>query len=75
MWEWCWDWYREDYYESSPEVDPVGPSSGHSIHVSDADRVKRGGCIVDEAETLRVTRRGADGSTYPGGGFRLVRTK
>jgi len=75
VWEWCWDWYREDYYESSPEVDPTGPSSGRSIHVSDADRVKRGGSPQEEAETLRVTRRGADGSKYPGGGFRLVRTK
>ena len=75
LWEWCWDWYGEDYYQSSPEVDPVGPSSGRSIHVSDADRVKRGGNVVEEAETLRVTRRGADGSKYPGGGVRLVRTR
>jgi len=26
--EWCWDWYDENYYSSSPSVDPRGPSSG-----------------------------------------------
>ena len=25
-WEWCWDWYSEDYYASSPAVDPTGPA-------------------------------------------------
>ena len=26
--EWCQDWYDEDYYPSSPQYDPQGPSSG-----------------------------------------------
>ena len=26
--EWCSDWYGEDYYSSSPQVNPTGPSSG-----------------------------------------------
>ena len=26
--EWCWDWYDESYYASSPESDPHGPPSG-----------------------------------------------
>jgi formylglycine-generating enzyme required for sulfatase activity len=30
VWEWCSDWYDEDYYSSSPAVDPQGPSSGSS---------------------------------------------
>src|SRR5262249_14127530 len=25
VWEWCADWYRPDYYASSPAVDPPGP--------------------------------------------------
>ena len=37
VWEWCQDWYAEDYYEHSPLCDPRGPSSG-------LDRVSRGGC-------------------------------
>ena len=34
--EWCSDWYGEDYYKNSPEVDPQGPQDG--MH-----RVCRGG--------------------------------
>ncbi|MCA9028578.1 MAG: SUMF1/EgtB/PvdO family nonheme iron enzyme, partial [Planctomycetaceae bacterium] len=30
VWEWCSDWYGADYYASSPERDPRGPSSGSS---------------------------------------------
>jgi formylglycine-generating enzyme required for sulfatase activity len=36
VWEWCSDWYGQDYYSKSPEVDPEGPGSGSL-------RVLRGG--------------------------------
>ncbi|MDO4576192.1 MAG: SUMF1/EgtB/PvdO family nonheme iron enzyme [Planctomycetia bacterium] len=36
VWEWCQDWYDEDYYAESPTSDPKGPDSGSS-------RVDRGG--------------------------------
>jgi formylglycine-generating enzyme required for sulfatase activity len=36
-WEWCADWYGEDYYAASPRRDPQGPAKGGS-------RVLRGGC-------------------------------
>jgi len=36
VWEWCQDWYDNDYYENSPGSDPRGPSSG-------SRRVFRGG--------------------------------
>jgi formylglycine-generating enzyme required for sulfatase activity len=36
VWEWCSDWYDDEYYAASPEQDPAGPSSGSS-------RVLRGG--------------------------------
>jgi len=26
-WEWCSDWYADDWYWRSPEVDPAGPAS------------------------------------------------
>ncbi len=35
-WEWCSDWYGEDYYARSPLDDPQGPDSGDR-------RVRRGG--------------------------------
>lgn len=36
VWEWVQDWYDEEYYNSSPRVDPQGPTSG-------LGRVIRGG--------------------------------
>jgi len=76
MWEWCWDWYGEDYYASSPASDPTGPSSGTGPHISDAERARRSCSYRENSDCLRVARRSADGASYPGdNGFRLVRTK
>jgi formylglycine-generating enzyme required for sulfatase activity/3',5'-cyclic AMP phosphodiesterase CpdA len=36
VWEWCADWYQEDYYSKSPDKNPEGPLNG-------SDRVIRGG--------------------------------
>ena len=36
VWEWCADWYGEDYYAKSPLNDPSGPETGNV-------RVRRGG--------------------------------
>ena len=36
VWEWCQDWYDENYYKNSPKEDPPGPAQG--LH-----RVVRGG--------------------------------
>jgi sulfatase modifying factor 1 len=36
VWEWCADWYDENYYASSPRHDPTGPQQGNV-------RVRRGG--------------------------------
>jgi len=30
VWEWCADWYAEDYYKNSPSTNPQGPASGSS---------------------------------------------
>jgi formylglycine-generating enzyme required for sulfatase activity len=36
VFQWCWDWYGNAYYSSSPGNDPSGPSSGNY-------RIVRGG--------------------------------
>jgi iron(II)-dependent oxidoreductase len=28
VWEWCKDWYDENYYASAPSQNPLGPSPG-----------------------------------------------
>jgi formylglycine-generating enzyme required for sulfatase activity len=33
LWEWCSDWYDDDYYAVSPQRDPKGPASGSRGHV------------------------------------------
>jgi sulfatase modifying factor 1 len=30
VWEWCADWYDENYYASSPDKNPTGATSGRS---------------------------------------------
>lgn len=70
VYEWCWDWYGKDYYSSSTEEDPKGPSSG-------SDRVTRGGSWGSSAWITRVSFRGwvNPSNTNYDVGFRLIRTK
>ena len=52
-WEWVHDWYDQNYYGSSPEDDPPGPSSGRY-------RVMRGGAydsVANFSRQLRTTHR------------------
>ena len=66
--EWCWDWYKEDYYQNNICTDPKGPVSGEK-------RVVRGGCWCSEADYCRVSTRRSDEQSGRDGalGFRLVR--
>ncbi len=68
VWEWCADWYREDYYKKSPSNNPKGPSTG-------ADRVVRGGSWSGRSGGCRVAARGSDDPGYRNNniGFRLAR--
>jgi formylglycine-generating enzyme required for sulfatase activity len=52
LWEYCEDWYKENYYSQSPGTDPQGPASG-------AERVQRGGSYSD-----RGPRSNYDHSSY-----------
>jgi formylglycine-generating enzyme required for sulfatase activity len=69
VWEWCSDWYAEDYYANSPEQDPTGPSLG-------SHRVCRGGGWYDQA-LLGYCRSAVRGDCSPEGrshnlGFRVA---
>jgi len=50
VYEWCSDWYGENYYKSSPSADPQGPASG-------VYRVLRGGSWNDFARLCRSANR------------------
>ncbi len=68
VWEWCQDWFDENYFSRSPAQDPVGPSSGTS-------RVVRGGSWYNYAKNMRSSSRFGfrpdKGNHYIG--FRVVR--
>nr|MDA3950615.1 formylglycine-generating enzyme family protein [Spirochaeta sp.] len=68
VWEWCWDWYDNDYYDDSPQNDPTGPVSG-------SYRVFRGGSWFLDASGTRVAYRCGNSPGYSSDnrGFRLVR--
>lgn len=72
-WEWCWDWYDEHYYASSPAIDPTGPTKvprGPFV-----ERSRRSSSAKENTLSLRTAYRSRDGDTYPGdNGMRLVRT-
>jgi formylglycine-generating enzyme required for sulfatase activity len=66
-WEWCADWYGDDYYDQSPRQDPQGPQTGQS-------RVLRGGSWGVDGRDCRAANRGGGGPgfRYNGNGFRVV---
>jgi len=51
VYEWCADYYDEDYYKVSPGTNPKGPDGGQR-------RVMRGGSFGETRAALRVTHRG-----------------
>jgi formylglycine-generating enzyme required for sulfatase activity len=67
VWEWCHDYYGEDYYKQSPERDPQGPARG-------SPRVCRGGSwFHDTRDSRSASRDWVFGNIRVSGGFRLVR--
>ena len=75
MFEWCWDWYVEDYYQESPAVDPPGPHLPQVENPWDLVRVRRSGSWRENSDSIRTATRSFDGPSYPGdNGFRLART-
>lgn len=68
VWEWCADWYDENYYSSSPVNDPTGPVSGNV-------RVRRGGSWHTWPIYVRSSYRNWNSANtrYTLVGIRLVR--
>ena len=67
VWEWCADWYVEDYYAASPSKDPTGPASG-------LYRVLRGGSWYFGPADSRSASRGWNSplGRYNACGFRII---
>jgi formylglycine-generating enzyme required for sulfatase activity len=67
VWEWVSDWYDPAYYESSQDLDPIGPPHGE-------ERVLRGGSWSSNSVNCTVTNRykGKPDSKFIIYGFRLV---
>jgi formylglycine-generating enzyme required for sulfatase activity len=67
VWEWCRDWYDEDYYWESLEENPQGPSSG-------THRVLRGGSFNHDKDQCGSANRGSytPDTIYRYLGFRVV---
>lgn len=70
VWEWCGDRYGENYYDRSPDENPIGPSIGLL-------RVMRGGSWDVAAKIARsaLRRPGKPNYRYLGLGFRLLRVE
>ncbi len=67
VWEWCSDYYAQDYYRYSPSIDPIGPTVG-------ARHVARGGSFKSSRHDCCSSRRL---SYFPGFedvdvGFRII---
>jgi len=67
-WEWCSDWYDDNYYGRSTTDDPTGPLKGQT-------RVLRGGGFYDAPFHLRCARRNSElpSTRDYGNSFRVVR--
>ena len=66
-WDWCSDWYDENYYNQSPRQDPQGPQIG-------TRRVLRGGSWINVGHDCRSGYRDwhGPGYRYHGVGFRVA---
>jgi formylglycine-generating enzyme required for sulfatase activity len=73
VWEWCEDVYDQDFYASSPTVDPIARSAPGA---ETADRVCRGGCMYSFAEMCRTRYRFHEPPEFWASdlGFRLARS-
>ena len=75
IFEWCWDWYAEDYYRRSPALDPLGPEAPGAVPSWKWEKSRRGGSWREAAADISVWTRSQDSAGYVGdNGFRVVRS-
>ena len=79
VWEWCADWYGEDYYSESPSADPEGPTAGtgrrwHGVSGLVYERVARGGTYEYNGTSTRSAARNhlPPDTAWHAVGFRVV---
>jgi formylglycine-generating enzyme required for sulfatase activity len=67
IWEWCEDWYSENFYHFTEVIDPKGPPEGE-------EKVVRGATFVNCNKTCRVSFRDSHKPTRddPLIGFRVL---
>lgn len=68
VWEWCNDWFQDDYYSYSPVENPYGPETGYN-------KVVRGGAWDTSEFYLECASRYSKGRTTKSYdiGFRIAR--
>jgi formylglycine-generating enzyme required for sulfatase activity len=64
VWEWCADWYNNNYYNESPTDDPRGPTGGPY-------REYRGGGLNYAARNCRSAYRSANDAGLRSGNLGL----
>jgi formylglycine-generating enzyme required for sulfatase activity len=69
VWEWCWDWYNEDYYKIEDKANPKGPVMGERKCV-------RGGSWDSKLNYMRPANRISTmpSKTHQFYGFRVARS-
>lgn len=67
VFEWCWDWYKADFFNKQDMKNPVNNEKSTS-------RVLRGGSAVGGKETCLLIKRNSDAPNgkWTNGGFRLL---
>jgi uncharacterized protein (TIGR02996 family) len=65
VWEWCHDWYGEDYYREGTKVDPTGPAEG-------TRRAQHGGSWDSGGRYCRAAHRARVEPFDADAGFRLA---
>lgn len=69
VYEWCWDWFDERYYERSPVGNPAGPRAGEIRACRDA-----GFACAIRHEAVASRGLGKPTLTFSWGGFRIARS-
>jgi formylglycine-generating enzyme len=62
VWEWCWDWYGDNYAQNEGAQNPLGATSG-------SDRVLRGGSWYVDPRLCRAASRS---NAWPTGRFMII---